>query len=52
MCAKTVKLFDTSYLILYISIILVLCQIELSEGIVNVFYDENKNVRFIGFFFK
>ena len=29
-----------------------LCQNELSEGIVNVFYDENKNFRFIGFFFK
>jgi hypothetical protein len=29
-----------------------LCQNELSEVIMNVFYNETKNVRFIGFFFK
>ena len=58
MCAKTVNYFDISYFVLRISTILIfLCQNELSyyyysEVIMNVFYDENKNDRFIGFFFK
>ena len=53
MCAKTLNYFDISYFVLRISTILIfLCQNELSEVIMNVFYDENKNDRFIGFFFK